>query len=109
MLAHNVSGRQVHDAHLVALMQAYSITSILTFTVNCQRVLNSLKAGIHVAPPQLQFVAEFLHFAPQCHGKLCRLGAQCFFGIAADTAVALDQQREGQDDRDCQRHDLGVG
>jgi predicted nucleic acid-binding protein len=31
VLTHNVSGRQVHDAHLVAIMQAHSITSILTF------------------------------------------------------------------------------
>jgi predicted nucleic acid-binding protein len=31
VLANNVSGKQVHDAHLVAMMHAYSITSILTF------------------------------------------------------------------------------
>ena len=31
MLAHNVAGKKVHDAHLVAMMQAHSIRSILTF------------------------------------------------------------------------------
>jgi predicted nucleic acid-binding protein len=31
VLERNVSGKQVHDAHLVAMMQAHSITSILTF------------------------------------------------------------------------------
>jgi predicted nucleic acid-binding protein len=31
VLANNVSGKQVHDAHLVAMMQAHSVTSILTF------------------------------------------------------------------------------
>ena len=31
VLAHNVAGKKVHDAHLVAMMQAHSIRSILTF------------------------------------------------------------------------------
>ena len=31
--AHLVSGKQAHDAHLVAVMQVYAITDILTFNV----------------------------------------------------------------------------
>ncbi|MBV9296129.1 MAG: type II toxin-antitoxin system VapC family toxin [Acidobacteriaceae bacterium] len=31
LLAQGVSGKQTHDAHLVAVMQVHSVTSILTF------------------------------------------------------------------------------
>jgi len=30
---HSVSGKQAHDAHLVAVMQVYGVTGILTFNV----------------------------------------------------------------------------
>lgn len=30
-IAHSVSGKQAHDAHLVAVMQVYGVTHILTF------------------------------------------------------------------------------
>lgn len=31
VVAHGVSGKQAHDAHIVAMMQVYSVSSILTF------------------------------------------------------------------------------
>jgi predicted nucleic acid-binding protein len=33
VIAHGVLGKQVHDAHLVAIMQVHSVRSILTFNV----------------------------------------------------------------------------
>jgi predicted nucleic acid-binding protein len=30
---HSVSGKKAHDAHLVAVMQVYGVTDILTFNV----------------------------------------------------------------------------
>jgi len=33
VIAQGVLGKQVHDAHLVAMMQVHSIMSILTFNV----------------------------------------------------------------------------
>jgi predicted nucleic acid-binding protein len=31
VLAQGVSGKQAHDAHIVAMMEVHSVTSILTF------------------------------------------------------------------------------
>ena len=34
VVSHGVLGKQTHDAHLVAMMQVHSVTSILTFNVS---------------------------------------------------------------------------
>jgi len=33
VVSHGISGKQAHDAHLVAVMQVYGVGSILTFNV----------------------------------------------------------------------------
>jgi predicted nucleic acid-binding protein len=33
VIAHGITGKQTHDAHLVAIMQAYAVTNVLTFDV----------------------------------------------------------------------------
>jgi len=34
VIGQGITGRQTHDAHLVAIMQAYAVTNVLTFDVS---------------------------------------------------------------------------
>ena len=47
VVRHSVSGKKAHDAHLVAVMQVYGVTDVLTFNIaDFQRY-----PGIHVLDP----------------------------------------------------------
>jgi predicted nucleic acid-binding protein len=34
VIGHGITGKQTHDAHLVAIMQAHAVTNVLTFNVS---------------------------------------------------------------------------